>query len=117
EIGSDLRIVRVAIQRARIPAARFLGIPSLPCNVAEMPEHDDILGIERERLVKYDARFLHPASVIKSLTVNNVTAHVTRLLSKVSATNRYCLLGISCFAVLVGKRRKIPTRILVEFLP
>ncbi|HYN80825.1 MAG TPA: hypothetical protein VES88_04935 [Gemmatimonadaceae bacterium] len=82
-----------------------------------MTEHDDILGIEREGLMKYDTGFVHTASVIKSLTVDNVAAHMTRLLSKVSPTNGNRLLGISCFAVFVGKRRKIPTRILVEFLP
>jgi hypothetical protein len=42
---------------------------------------------------------------------------VSGLLRKMRSTDGYRLLGITRFAVFVGKRRKVAPRIFVELLP
>src|SRR5215212_3287288 len=51
EICGDFRVMWISVQRARIPASRFVDVAALPSDIAEVTEYDDVLGIERERQI------------------------------------------------------------------
>ncbi len=107
----------IAIQCARVPAARLFDFAALSRDVAKVAENDHVLRVQGERQLENFARLVNPVSVVKCLAVHNVTAHVGGLLGEVRAANRYRLLGVTGLAVFVGERGKIAPRILVEFLP
>src|SRR5437763_11498072 len=116
EIRRDFGVLRISVERARVPASRFLDLSFFSRYVAEMAKNNQVLGIERERLLKNTAGFVDAAGVVECLTIHDVATHVSGLLRKVCAANRNRLLGVTRFAILVGKRRKVTPRIFVELL-
>ena len=97
-----------------IPCPRSRQFAALARDIAQMPQRDQILRIERERSLENAARFLVFARLEQCLAKNNVPAHVRGLLWHIRSANRYGLLEIPRLTVFVGEGRKIPAWVLVE---
>ena len=85
-------------------------------DIAQMPQGNQVLGIECQRGFEYSARLGQLARLVQSLSVDDVTAHVTGLLREEFLADQDGLINVSRFAKFVGQRREVAPRIFVEFL-
>ena len=109
--------MRIQVEGLSVPVAGLDGIAFLPRYVAELAQDHGVVRVEAQGLLENRACFFGPLRVVQRLAVDDVTAHVARLLRQMSAADRYRLLGVTSFPVFIGERREVPPRILVEFLP
>jgi len=81
-----------------------------------MPQGNEVLGVERQRRPERGLGVVESADLEQRLRVHDVPAHMAGLLREVGLADKQRLIEIAYFAILICKRRKIPARILVEFL-
>src|SRR5205085_6797701 len=113
----DLFVAGIRFEHPAVPSTRGLGIATGARDVSQMTQRNEILGVERERGLEDTSGLVVTARLEKSLTVDDMATHVSRLLGEELLADEDRLLEVADLPVLVRERRKIPTRILVEFLP
>ena len=105
-----------ASEHALIPNTRAAQSRRLPTDVAEMTQRDQILGIERERGLENGPGFVETGKLEKRLSVDDMAAHMPRLLGQIFLANEDGLLEITRLSILVSERREVAPGVLVELL-
>ena len=82
----------------------------------EVTPTDPDIPLSIAGIAERGARLIESRQLEQRLSVNDVAAHVARLLRQVFLANDDGLLGVARLAILVRKRSEIPTRVLVKLL-
>ena len=112
----NLLVPRIGVENAHVPGPRVRLIALADGDVAQVTEGDEILRIEPQRRLEDRARLGHAARLVERLAVDNMPAHVPRLLREKLLADHDGLLDVPGLAKFVRQRREIATRVFVEFL-
>jgi len=91
-------------------------VVSVPGDVAEVAEGDQVLGVESERGMEELTRLIEASGFEERLRQHDVTADVRGLLREMGPTECDRLVQITGLAVLVRQWGEVASRVLVEFL-
>ena len=105
----------IGFKDSAVPRSSGLNVTPRACDVAEVPERDEVFGIERKGSFEHRAGFVVTAGFEQRLTVDDVPAHVSGLLRQKLLTDEDGLLEIAKLPVLIRERREVTAGILVEF--
>ena len=112
----DLLVSRIRLEHALVPAARRGRIALARGDVAEVPQRDEVLGVERQRGLEHAQRFVQATALEQRLAVDDVAAHVARLLREILLADQDRLFEVANFAELIRQRGEVAARIFVELL-
>src|SRR6185312_13366888 len=112
----DFLVARVELENLAVPAHCAHVVAGVSGYVAQVPEGDDVLRIETERLLEDSGGFLGLSRIVQRLAVHDIAAHVIRLLREVGPAEFDREIGVSGLTILVGQRREVALWVLVELV-
>ena len=112
----DFFVSWIRFEYSLIPRTGPFQITTLARDVAEVTEGDEVLGIERQRGLENGTCFVESGQLEQRLAIDDMAAHMPRLLGQIFLTDEDGLLEITRFSVLVGERREVAPRVLIELL-
>jgi hypothetical protein len=104
EIANELLyllVARIDFEHALVPAAGGVEIARFLCDVAEVAQRDQILGVEPKGRVENLPRLIEAAGFEERLGEHDVSADVTRLLREVCPAQGDRLIHVPGLAVLI----------------
>src|SRR4051812_15358230 len=114
--AGDLLVAWIRLEDSPVPGTGRLAVAVRARDVAEMAQRDEVLGIQCQRRLEDASGFVVPTRLEERLSVDDVAAHMPRLLRQELLADEDRLVEVADLPVFVGERREISTGILVEFL-